>query len=326
LLLISDVKRDYVEYDELFERDSQDLYLAEVRMIPLLTKEEEKALAYEMRNGNKAARNKFIESNLRLVLTVARMYKTDDVSMKDLIAEGNTGLITAVDRFDPDKGFRFSTYAFHWIRYAVRQSIYNQTGVVRRPPNIWQGIHKYSKIYNRLFSLRGVTPSDSEIAEIMNVSVEAIKKLKTYAVPITSLNVKLNDEDDESAELMDVVVDDKHDVENGAINNVMRTEVRELFKKCNLKEKEIAVLKLYYGFDDEPKTFKEIGEILGVTYQRVEQIHQTALKRIRLYKITDSYAVYMDNPEIVVKKLERMREIYKKGYSNPYRSRAFKEA
>lgn len=258
--------------------DSVKQYFSEISKYPLLTAEEETILAYEIRNGNILASKKLGECNLRLVVHVAKMYKCDLLPMIDLIQEGNIGLMTAVKKFNPDYGLRFSTCATWWIEQAITRAIANQSRIIRVPAHVHSDINRIRRYARNYVINNGQKPTVEEIAQDLKLSKEKVYELLKISDPI-SLDKAIGEYDEENT-LVDFVIDDKVNIEETIFNEEMKQNVIEALDY--LPEREATVLRLRFGIDDgQTRTLEQIGCILGVTRERIRQIEAKALKRIR---------------------------------------------
>lgn len=261
-------------------------YLIEIGQYPLLTAEEEIKLAYEYRDGNLEARQKLINSNLRLVVNIAKNYRNEHLSIADLVSEGNIGLIAAVDKYNPDLGYRFSTCATPWIKQAISKAITDKGRNIRIPAHIYQLLSKYRKVTADLES-DGHTPTDEEVARKLNVETEKIKEIKGWLYDTVSMETPLGAD---SEETIGDMVADRH-IET-PYEQAEKSFLHEKILKVigNFKPRTQEIIKLRYGIaaDGDPEmytyehTLEEIGEILGITRERVRQIEKQTLAEMKL--------------------------------------------
>jgi RNA polymerase primary sigma factor len=263
-----------------YKDETLDIYLREIDTYSLITREEEYELAKEIKKGNDEALDKLVRSNLRFVITVAKRYQNRGLSLTDLIAEGNLGLIKAAQRFDESKGIRFISYAVWWVRQSILQALADQTRVFRIPINRADTIHKLRRRSNDLRQELGREPTSREISEGMDMGVDEIGQLLSVAKSPFSLdNPVFCGEDDRK--LLECVSDDESPCPDDVAFENIRTEVIENILGT-LKERETIILTLYFGLGDrDPMTLEEIGSVLGITRERVRQIKEKALERLR---------------------------------------------
>jgi len=260
--------------------DALDLYLKEIGSIPLLTAEQEIDLARRILNGDTDARKTMIVSNLKLVVNIAKRYIGRGVELTDLIEEGNLGLMTAVDKFDPERGNKFSTYASWWIRQAISRSIADQGRTIRLPVHVIDLVNKWLRTSRILTQQLGRRPTISEIAIEMEISEDKVKQIAKLAQKPASLESHINDPDE--IELLDLLADVNAISPIDQIDQKLQWEEMEKILLSNLKEREREIISLRFGLkDDIPKTLEEIGEIFGLTRERVRQIEEEAIKKLR---------------------------------------------
>jgi RNA polymerase primary sigma factor len=255
-------------------------YLSQIGRGRLLTHDEEIDLGRRSREGDEMARSELIEKNLRLVIPVAKKYRGMGLSFGDLIQEGNIGLMRAVDKFDPERGFRFSTYATWWIRQAVQRAVADKGRTIRVPVHMGEKMRKMARTYNELSTELEREPTDEEVAERLGWDVDLVKDVKSAIPDATSLNQPLSS-DEGSSELGDVVEDER---ESGAVGEVVRElEARRLMESvARLPERRRRVLVRRYGLDGEkPATLADLGEELEVSRERVRQLQREAERALR---------------------------------------------
>ena len=267
-----------LDYSGIVE-DSTRFYLKEISKIPLLTYEEEKALAIRIANGDEEAVDEMVLHNLRLVVMVAKKYKGCGLSLLDLIQEGNTGLIEGAKKFDLSKGYRFSTYATWWIRQKIGRALSNQSRNIRIPAHIAELTSKIKRAYGPLTQQLGRTPTEEEVAEYIGSDVDKVRVALDMSQATASLDVPVGEDDD--ATIGDLQPD------NNAVNpyhNLVAEANKEIINSVfdTLGEREANILKLRFGIDtDHPHTLAEVGEIIGVTRERVRQLEVKALIKLR---------------------------------------------
>lgn len=270
---------DLKKKDNSFEEDSLDLYLKEISTYPLLDRDEEIKLASRIKKGDKNSLNKLTRSNLRFVVSVAKKYQNQGVSLADLINEGNVGLMRAALKFDETKGIKFISYAVWWIRQAILQALAEQSRIVRVPLNKAGALYKVGRKANSLTQTLGREPSVEELAEEMDLNPEELRKTLKISQPHASLEAPITPGEDNK--LGDYLADNMHpSPDTWTYENALTTTIKESLS--TLKEREARILKLYYGLDgSEPMTLEEIGSILGITRERVRQIKEKAISRLR---------------------------------------------
>lgn len=255
------------------------MYLKEIGKVSLLTAEEERELAIRMQNGDEEAKNKLCESNLRLVVSIAKRYLNRGLTFLDLIQEGNLGLIKAVDKFDYTKGFKFSTYATWWIRQAITRSIADQARTIRIPVHMVETINKLIRIQRQLLQEYGREPTAEEIAKEMGITVEKVREIKKISQDPVSLETPIGEEED--SHLGDFIPDD--DVQapvDAAAYTMLKEQLMEVLD--TLSEREKKVLMLRFGLEDgRPRTLEEVGKEFNVTRERIRQIEAKALRKLR---------------------------------------------
>ncbi len=254
-------------------------YLKEIRKSPLLTFDEEQELAKRIVKGDEAARQKMIESNLRLVVNIGKRYINRGLPFSDIIEEGNLGLMKAVEKFKYEKGFKFSTYASWWIRQSIERAIINQTRTIRLPVHIAESINSFMSVLGPLIQDLGREPSVEEVAEKMNVEVEEVRKIRQIIRKTYSLDRPLGDKDENS--LKDIIEDTAILSPAKTTEGIKRRE--EIIKWLDLlKEMEKEIILMRFGLDgSEPRTLEVIGKQFGITRERVRQIEATALSKLR---------------------------------------------
>ncbi len=263
--------------------DSVRLYLREIGKIPLLNPEEELALAQKVKSGDKNAKDKMAEANMRLVVSIAKRYSGRGLDFLDLIQEGNTGLLRAVEKFDPDKGFKFSTYATWWIRQAITRAIADQARTIRIPVHMVETINKLLRTQRRLTQELNREPTIEELALEMEMEPEKIEYVMKIKQDITSLDANVRDDDDDSV-LGDFIEDeDAQSPEEAATTQLLKEQVKDMLGV--LTEREQKILKMRFGLEDgKSHTLEEVGQEFSVTRERIRQIEAKALSKLRKHK------------------------------------------
>jgi RNA polymerase sigma factor, sigma-70 family len=272
---------------ELFEQALSDvglddpvkMYLKDIGQVPLLTTDEELELAQKMSEGQEAAKKRLSEANLRLVVSIAKRYVGRGMLFLDLIQEGNLGLMKAVEKFDYQKGFKFSTYATWWIRQSITRAIADQARTIRIPVHMVETINRLVREQRILLQELGREPTLEELAERMGVSIERVSEIQKIAQDPVSLEIPIGEEED--SHLGDFIEDDKTPT---ASDSVASTMLKEQIARVldTLTPREEKVLRLRYGIDDgRPRTLEEVGKEFNVTRERIRQIEAKALRKLR---------------------------------------------
>ena len=257
-------------------------YLKEIGRVPLLSAEEERALARAAKAGDMEARQKLSEANLRLVVSVAKRYAGRGLPFLDLIQEGNLGLMKAAEKFEPDKGFKFSTYATWWIRQAITRAIADQARTIRIPVHMVETINRMRQATNQLVYQNGHEPTPEELAKAMDMSVERVREIQRMAQEPASLESPVGEEEDSS--LGDFVADENAEAPGKAADRAMVAQQINLALK-SLTPREEKVIRLRFGLDDgRPRTLEEVGRDFGVTRERVRQIEAKAIRKLHSRK------------------------------------------
>jgi RNA polymerase nonessential primary-like sigma factor len=270
---------DKVQEDLQKNLDATQLYLGEIGFSPLLTAEEEVFFSRKALKGCEKSRNRMIESNLRLVVKISRRYNNRGLALLDLIEEGNLGLIRAVEKFDPERGFRFSTYATWWIRQTIERAIMNQTRTIRLPIHIVKELNVYLRTARQLAQKLDHEPTAEEIAEKLDVSTGDVSRMLKLNEKITSVDSPLSGDNEKA--LLDVIADDDsvgpdYRVQNEDLSNSIVGWLNEL----NTKQREVLARRFgLLGY--EPSTLENVGTEIGLTRERVRQIQVEALKRLK---------------------------------------------
>ena len=255
------------------------MYFKEIGKVPLLTADEERELAIRIEQGDEEAKKKLCESNLRLVVSIARRYLNRGLSFLDLIQEGNLGLIKAVEKFDYTKGYKFSTYATWWIRQAITRSIADQARTIRIPVHMVETINKLIRISRQLLQEYGREPTSEEIAKEMGISVEKVREIKKISQDPVSLETPIGEEED--SHLGDFIPDeDIPSPVDAAAYSMLQKQLREVLDTLSEREKKVLILR--FGLDDgRPRTLEEVGREFNVTRERIRQIEAKALRKLR---------------------------------------------
>ena len=263
-----------------FEESSLDQYLKEISAYPLLSREDEIALAERIRTGDEESLDKLVRSNLRFVVSVAKKYQNQGVALGDLINEGNLGLIRAAHKFDETKGIKFISYAVWWIRQAILQALAEQSRIVRVPLNRAGALHRIGKRSSSLLQELGREPTIEEIADELDISHEEVQRTMAISQAHLSLDAPLSPGEDNR--LLDYLADQvSAGPDDETYDRALSNTIQEALG--TLKEREAKVLRLYYGLEEgkDAMTLEEIGALLGITRERVRQIKEKALVRLR---------------------------------------------
>ena len=270
---------DTSDLSNLAQSDSLRLYLREISRIPLLSAQDELTLAHRIRLGSRDARNHLIEANLRLVVSIAKRYVGQGMALEDLVGEGNIGLIRAVTKFDPDRGFRFSTYATWWIKQAITRSILEGTRAVRLPVYIMEEVMRVKRTTRQLYQELGREPTTEQIGERLGITGDRVSELLVWAEKVFSLDAPLSEEEENS---LGDIIEDQHQPGPAEMTDrsLLREEVYRVLN--NLTQREREVIELRFGLiDDQDHTLEEVGRRLKVTRERVRQIEERAIRKLR---------------------------------------------
>ena len=269
--------------DYIAVEDSIKMYLKEIGKIPLLSVDEEMNLAKKICDPDEAvrkeARKQMAESNLRLVVSIAKRYMGRGMQFLDLIQEGNLGLLRAVEKFDYQKGFKFSTYATWWIRQAITRSIADQARTIRIPVHMVETINRLIKIQRKLVQEFGREPRPDEVAKVMGIPVSKVREIMSFALEPVSMETPIGDEDD--SHLGDFLQDSNAKIPvNFAMDVLLHDQLMEVIK--SLTEREQKVILLRFGLEDgKPRTLEEVGKVFGITRERIRQIEVKSLRKLR---------------------------------------------
>lgn len=261
--------------------DSTQMYLKEIGFSPLLSADEEKYFGRLALKGDQKARKRMIESNLRLVVKIARRYYNRGLEFSDLIEEGNLGLLRAVEKFDPERGFRFSTYATWWIRQTIERAIMNQTRTIRLPIHVLRELNLYLSTAKELMKTQDHEPTYGEIAEALDKSIEDVKEMMELNEHMVSLDMQVPSENATSKPLIDALADKSAmDPADMLVNEHIHESLEECLGELNEKQREVLCRRFGLG-GYERQTLEEVGSAVGLTRERVRQIQMTALKTLR---------------------------------------------
>ena len=283
-------------YNDDITDDSVRMYLREIGKIPLLSLEKETELAEKAMQGDQCAKDKMAEANMRLVVSIAKRYSGRCLELLDLIQEGNTGLLRAVDKFDPSKGFKFSTYATWWIRQAITRAIADQARTIRIPVHMVETINKLMRTSRRLTQELNREPTNQELAKEMDMDVEKIEYIQKIKQDITSLDAGIgrDGEEGEESTLGDFIEDeDTASPEESATVQLLKEQVREILS--TLSDRERKILEMRFGLNGtKSHTLEEVGLEFAVTRERIRQIEAKALMKLKKHKDSKKLHEYLD--------------------------------
>ncbi len=266
------------------------IYLKEINRIPLLTEEEELDLAIKSRDGDEFARKRMVEANLRFVVNVAKKYQNQGLPLMDLINEGNIGLMTALDKFDPDRGYRFISYAVWWIRQSIMKAINEKGRAVRLPLNRTNELLQMQKAQRSLMKdLETEEPTAEQIGELAGFDADHVENLLAISRDLVSLDAPLFG-DGNTSSVADFIEDGSQSPEEALMDSALKDDVRRLLSTLSKREREI--IELRYGLEGQiPMSLKEIGELYNLTKERIRQIEKRALDRLK----ESEYTRYVDS-------------------------------
>lgn len=281
--------------DKDYYKDDVQLYLREIGRIPLLTPDEEIELALKAQQGDMMAQNKLSEHNLRLVVSIAKRYLGRGILFQDLIQEGNIGLMKAVEKFDPKKGFKFSTYATWWIRQGITRTIADSGRTIRVPVHMYEQIARLTRVQEKLTSDLDRNPTPEEIAQVLEIKVEDVLKIQEYAEEAISLDMPVGEMvHGEQTTLIDVIKDDTYSVEKSVFNSFLHDDLTKLLYTLTPKEQDI-IERRFGLIDNKPQSLETIGKDYKITRERVRQIEEKALKKLRHPAKSKYLRDYLDN-------------------------------
>ena len=272
------------EVEILIGDDTVRAYLKQTGRVPLLSCEEEVEVAKRILTGDKQAKQTLITANLRLVISIAKRYTGKGLPFEDILQEGNLGLMKAVDRFDINKGYKFSTYATWWIRQNIMRAIADQSRTIRIPVHVNESLAAIRKFETRFIVNNGINPTEEEISEALGYSIEKVRNLKKADKEVISLEMPVGVVEDPDSRLMDFIADEE-DIEEKIITKLGNEELHQIIE-AKLTEREAKVIMLRYGLiDGRPRTLEEIGVVFKLTRERIRQIEAKALRKLKNYMI-----------------------------------------
>lgn len=272
---------NYISASNVQDEEILSTYLKEINRIPLLTPEEEYELSVKAKNGDKKARELLINSNLRFVVNVAKKYQGQGLPIEDLIDEGNIGLMTALDKFDPEKGYHFISYAVWWIRQSIMKAICDKGRAVRLPLNRTNELFQIQKAQKNILKASGEEASLEEIAKETGLDEQLVKDLINISRDMVSFDAPISSSDDAQDSLVgDFIQDDNYGPEEITIQKCLKEDINEALSTLSDKEKDIIILR--FGLNNKaPMSLKEIGEVYNLTKERIRQIEKSALEKLK---------------------------------------------
>ena len=320
--LVKEIRQDIIDNELLQMSNSENLaelvgnasdpvslYLKEIGAIPLASAEEEMELGARIKQGDERAKKRLTEANLRLVVSIARRYLGRGLSFLDLIQEGNLGLMKAVDKFDYEKGFKFSTYATWWIRQSVARAIADQARTIRIPVHMVETINKINLLYKRYMSEFDREPTEKEVAKYLELPVEKVHEILAIMQDPVSLELPVNDEEDSTLGMFVPAENSEVEprIEQNFLSEQMNAVLNKAFKKDVQKDaRMLKVLQLRFGLiDGKPRTLEEVGKEFKVTRERIRQIESSAIRKLRRLRYCQQLVDFLDNPDIAREELEK---------------------
>ncbi|MCS6983097.1 MAG: RNA polymerase sigma factor RpoD/SigA [Candidatus Absconditabacterales bacterium] len=290
------------------------LYFSDIAHIPLLTSDEEKDIARRIKRGDEQAKKRLIEANLRLVISIAKRFFGSRLSFSDLIQEGNIGLIKAIEKFDPDREFKFSTYATRWIKQSITKAIADMSKHVRIPVHLIDEMNSYNKAYSTLFQSLGREPTSQEIADKLGFPMKKVKKLEEVIYGNISLDREIGD-DNSRDKLGDMIADTKTQTpDQVAEASALRSNLDAILGM--LDDREAKIIKMRYGIDGPRYTLEQVGEEFNVTRERIRQVEQKVIQKLREHEglqrmlgIEDDMQKRLFNPDSFKKKKKEENEV-----------------
>ena len=297
-LMDEDTPEDILNANQYFDDISDDsvrLHLREIGKIPLLSAEEELELAQRVKQGDKKAKDKMAEANMRLVVSIAKRYSGRGLDFLDLIQEGHTGLLRAVEKFDPDKGFKFSTYATWWIRQAITRAIADQARTIRIPVHMVETINKLLRTQRRMTQELNREPTIDELAKELEMEPEKVEYVMKIKQDISSLDAGVGrDGDDEGESVLGDFIEDEDTIspEESASNQLLKEQIKDLLG--TLSERDQKIVRMRFGLDNgKSHTLEEVGQEFAVTRERIRQIEAKALAKLRKHKSAQHLRGYL---------------------------------
>ena len=275
---------------QAFETDVIQLYLRDISLKPLLTKKEEVLYSRKSLTGDKNAKKIMIESNLRLVVNIAKHYRSSSLQFSDLIDEGNIGLMTALDKFDPEKGFRFSTYATWWIKQTIERAIHNQSRTIRLPVHVSKEINTILRTHKKLLTTQNKEPKNDDVAKALNRDINSITTILAYDAPVISYDQTVND--DANSQSFSAFLTNDKELQPDAYLDAMTINhiTSSMLDSLPSRDKEI-ICRRFGLLGHESQTLQEVADEVGLTRERVRQLQVISLKKLRKYLQRDNYDI-----------------------------------
>lgn len=309
------IDQDEYDYDDQSpDADSVKKYLNEIGSIPLLTQEQEREIALRISQGDEEAKKIMIESNLRLVIKIAKKYTNRGLDFLDLIQEGNLGLIKAVEKYDVSKGNKFSTYAMCWIRQSISRAVREKSRNIRIPSQKYDDLYILKKTVAKMEALLQRQPTIEEVANEMGEPLFVVKELYLISKDTVSMNIKIGD--DKDSEIENFITMEENTPEDLAVIEDMKEQLYVLLNSTSLSSQEYEVIKLRFGLENSEKmSLEAIGQKFHVTRERIRQIEYKAFQKLRRSSKIKEYAVFMSSPDKALKAIEEFRTIYRSNRS-----------
>ena len=280
-IIYSDAFKNVLEENMVNESNVLELYLKDINRVPLLTREEETSLAIEAAKGNKAAKDKIVNANLRFVVNIAKKYQNHGLDLTDLISEGNIGLLVAIDRFDVTKGYHFISYAVWWIRQSILKAICEKSRSIRLPLNRANELVRIEHARKSIVGNKTIEQELAEVAQMLNMDKEHVREMINISREMVSLDAELNTPENDKTSVGDFIEDTQSEKpEDKVVNDSLKEEINNVLH--TLKPNEENVLRLRFGLNGEkPMSLKEVGDVCNLTKERIRQIEKHAILRMQ---------------------------------------------
>lgn len=305
IVIETNLETDYLNAFHLL--DSTKAFIIQISKYPVLTKEEEANLFKTLEEGDIKAKKQIAEHNLKLVVSIAKRYLYTGREFNDIIQDGTLGLMKSIEKFDYKKGYKFSTFSTWWIRQSITRELANTNSAIRLPVHIQNGKNKFNIEYQKITNELGREPTKKELKELTSYSKEEIDIFLELPTASKSLNSKIDDED--ANEIGDFIPDLEKNTESEGTKIILKQEISELLDRAHLKEREKEIIILRFGLDGKgEKTLEEVGKIFGVTRERIRQLEEKIMKKLRNLKNIKTFALYMDKPERASRFIDECRD------------------